>query len=213
MYFVWQERIVAHIGSHMKYSKARFLLGKNSTTYAETGGAATPNMLSRSRTASMQCVGLHLPLCFIGLVIAKMGIPATKRTPISAEEQTRSFIVEHVDARSMLDKNISEKEFQVQVIQLAKLNGFLCHHQLVPFRISRDGKPRAITEENTDPGIPDLILVRGHHVLYRELKTMKGKCSPDQERWAKALHRAGADYDLWRPSDWDEIVLTLTTLT
>jgi hypothetical protein len=49
-------------------------------------------------------------------------------------------------------------------------------------------------------GFPDLVIV-GDRVLYRELKTAKGKVSDAQAAWLHALVLAGQDACVWRPAD------------
>ena len=84
----------------------------------------------------------------------------------------------------------SEKEFQSSVIEVAEALGWLVYHP-------HDSRRSA-------PGFPDLVMVHERHgqVLYRELKTEKGKASKDQERWLGVLAAVGSDAGLWRPSDW-----------
>lgn len=89
---------------------------------------------------------------------------------------------------------ITEKQFQAQVMQLAKLRGWNCYH-------THDSRKSAA-------GFPDLVLVR-RKVLYAELKSEKGELSPEQERWIAALLEAGQEVYLWRPSDWPEIMKVL----
>lgn len=111
------------------------------------------------------------------------------------------------NGREMIDAAMSEKAFQKQVIQLAKMSGWKVHHQLVPY-VMRRGKPVALTEEGTDPGVPDLLLC--HPVrcvtLHVELKTEKGTLSKEQIAWRDALIAAKGIYYLWRPRDWEMIV-------
>lgn len=57
------------------------------------------------------------------------------------------------------------------------------------------------------PGFPDLVLV-GRRVLYRELKSTRGRLTSDQQKWLDRLTSAGADADVWRPADWPERILT-----
>ena len=47
-------------------------------------------------------------------------------------------------------------------------------------------------------GFPDMTIV-GQRVIYRELKTAKGRLTAAQWRWFDALVLAGADADVWRP--------------
>lgn len=52
----------------------------------------------------------------------------------------------------------------------------------------------------SEPGFPDLVLV-GRGVLYRELKTSKGRVTAAQQQWIDGLIRAGQDAAIWRPED------------
>ena len=49
-------------------------------------------------------------------------------------------------------------------------------------------------------GFPDLVIV-GDRVLYRELKTAKGKVTDAQAAWLHALVLAEQDACVWRPAD------------
>lgn len=52
-------------------------------------------------------------------------------------------------------------------------------------------------------GFPDLVCIRNGEILFRELKTMKGKCTPAQLQWLDALsHVERVSVGIWRPSDW-----------
>jgi hypothetical protein len=115
-------------------------------------------------------------------------------------------------ARAILDAAMSELELQKTILDLACRTGFLCHHQLVPYRRRADGV-HAIVEAGTTPGYPDLVLVHSGRllVLFVELKTEHGKLSPRQIEWRDAIRAAGGDWRLWRPSMWEvEIVPVLT---
>ena len=56
----------------------------------------------------------------------------------------------------------------------------------------------------SDPGLPDIIAVRGKRLIWRELKTQSGRLSVKQEEWRDKLLAAGADWALWRPFDWGD---------
>jgi hypothetical protein len=50
-------------------------------------------------------------------------------------------------------------------------------------------------------GYPDWTFAGPGGVLWRELKTMKGRPSADQTQWLEVLRSAGADAKVWRPAD------------
>jgi hypothetical protein len=99
----------------------------------------------------------------------------------------------------------TESQFQEQIIHLAQLQGWLVAH----FRPARtkDGWRTAVQADGQ--GFPDLVLVRGDRILYREIKSDTGVVSPFQIRWGEALGGAGGDWSIWRPKDWSTIVETL----
>jgi hypothetical protein len=56
------------------------------------------------------------------------------------------------------------------------------------------------------PGFPDLVCLRGSRVLVAEIKTMRGRVSPEQRDWLAAFELAGVESHLWRlPAAWAEI--------
>jgi len=102
----------------------------------------------------------------------------------------------------------SEAAFQSQVVELARLHGWLVQHT----RPAKVGD-RWLTPIQGQPGFPDLVLA--HHrrgVLFAELKTEKGRLSPAQRLWRDTLIDAGASWHLWRPSDFKQITETLGAL-
>lgn len=65
-----------------------------------------------------------------------------------------------------------------------------------------------------DPGMPDLVLLRGDwdgvicvsaRLMFRECKMEGNYLSTDQWKWEQELTKAGHDHGVWRPSDWDRI--------
>lgn len=88
----------------------------------------------------------------------------------------------------MMAGQMREKDLQSQVEKLARSCGWLVYH-------THDSR-------RSGPGFPDLVLVRGRRVLWRELKTMKGRASEHQLAWLGALGAAGQDAGIWRPLDW-----------
>lgn len=90
-------------------------------------------------------------------------------------------------------RRISEREFQAQVVQLARLCGWLVYH-------THDSRHSAA-------GFPDLVLVhpgRGE-VAYAELKVPPNDATPAQAAWLAALRAAGQRAALWTPADWKAI--------
>lgn len=49
-------------------------------------------------------------------------------------------------------------------------------------------------------GFPDLVIV-GHGILFRELKTAQGAVSADQSRFGRAITAGGGNWRVWRPAD------------
>ena len=89
---------------------------------------------------------------------------------------------------------MTEKAFQSQIIHYAKKQGWHVYH--------------TYDSRRSEPGFPDLVLVR-NKVLYRELKTDKGRLTASQQAWKESLTTAGADYEIWRPNQIQEIFVTL----
>ena len=105
-------------------------------------------------------------------------------------------------------KPITEAEFQQQVIQLAKLRGWLVHHTR-PARMKVRGVETYRTPIAGHAGFPDLVLARRGRVIYAELKAQAGQLREDQIRWRDAMcppeRQAFCGWFLWRPSDWATI--------
>lgn len=72
-------------------------------------------------------------------------------------------------------KPITEKQFMGQVIQLAKLFGWLIYH-------THDSR-RSVA------GFPDLILLRGGRLLVVELKVGKNRATADQQAWLREFSK------------------------
>ena len=104
---------------------------------------------------------------------------------------------------------ISEREFQQQVIELAQVMGWkVCH-----FRTAMNARGHYQTPVAADgAGWPDLVLVHpgSGRILFRELKSEKGRLADNQVEWGRDLEAAGCDWDVWRPKDLNEIAVTLS---
>lgn len=80
---------------------------------------------------------------------------------------------------------MTEAELEEHVRELCKGLGILRIH--------------VYNSRGTTPGVPDDVLVGPRGILWRELKTMKGKVSPAQHAMGEALLAAGQDFAVWRP--------------
>jgi hypothetical protein len=97
---------------------------------------------------------------------------------------------------------ITERDFQATVIDLARTYGWI-----VGFTYDA---------RKSEPGEPDLRMVRPPRVIFAELKTVKGRLTrgrwnksgnrwlPGQDEWQDALTLCpGIEYYLWRPDGLD----------
>ena len=80
---------------------------------------------------------------------------------------------------------MTEAELEEHVRELCKGLGILRIH--------------VYNSRGTTPGVPDDVLIGPRGVLWRELKTMRGKVTPAQRAMGEALHAAGQDWAVWRP--------------
>lgn len=88
-----------------------------------------------------------------------------------------------------------EDEFQRLVIELAHVYGWMAAH----FRPAMTKHGWRTPAGADGKGWPDLVLVHPKHgVIYAEVKSQKGRLSPDQIRWRDALVAAGQRWYLWR---------------
>lgn len=95
-------------------------------------------------------------------------------------------------AREELDAHVREADFQKQVIQVAERFGWLVYHTYDSRRCA--------------PGFPDLVLVKGSRVIFAELKSHRGRLTPEQKAWIEALERAEeVEAMVWKPKDWRNI--------
>ena len=119
---------------------------------------------------------------------------------------------------------LSETDFQRQIIDLARLQGWLVHHS----RPAQNRRSQWATPIQGDKGFPDLVLARAGRIIFAELKSEKGRLTVGQKAWIDQLRPALSDVDVrvklhetafrfrsffegyvWRPSDWPDIERTL----
>ena len=92
--------------------------------------------------------------------------------------------------RALIHTSMSEKDFQQQVVTMAHALGWKTYHTLYSIKSAL--------------GYPDLTMVstRQHRIIFAELKTEKGKISPNQAAWLEALRTPKlVEVYTWRPSD------------
>jgi hypothetical protein len=108
-------------------------------------------------------------------------------------------------ARAMLDLQVSEKQFQQQIVDLARLHSWRVYH---PWDSRRSAA-----------GWPDLVLARlcpsqrgvTTELLFLECKTERGRLTEAQRDWLFVLGAVpGVTARVVRPSDWPEIVALLS---
>lgn len=90
----------------------------------------------------------------------------------------------------MPDLPMTEAQLQATVLGICRWAGVLAYH-------THDSR-------RSQPGYPDLTIAGLHGLLFRELKTARGKVSKAQAMWGAMLREGGADWAVWRPADlWD----------
>lgn len=92
---------------------------------------------------------------------------------------------------------MTERDLREQVRELCKLFGWKMHFNWLSIHSPR--------------GFPDLFLanVEQKRVIVAELKTEKGKVTPEQEEWLAVLRACGIEAYVWRPSQFEEILARL----
>ena len=94
-------------------------------------------------------------------------------------------------------EHIPEADWQATVVDLARLAEWAVYH-------TRDSR-------GSEPGFPDLVLVRPPRLVVAELKTARGKLRREQRVWLHLLAGVpGVEVKCWRPADWADVVATLT---
>ena len=97
-----------------------------------------------------------------------------------------------------LNEPKNEKEFTSQVKFEARLQGWLTYH--------------TFDSRRSDPGFPDLCLVRDQRLIFAELKFKKGRVSEYQQEWLDRLDKICPPVEvyLWRyPDDVEKILKIL----
>lgn len=99
--------------------------------------------------------------------------------------------------------DITEREFQGQVVELAGICGWQVLH--VRRSIGTRGGKAGWQTTTSISGWPDLFMWKPGRVLAVELKREKGRLTEEQADVIRSLIDAGVPCEVWRPSDWDRI--------
>jgi len=92
---------------------------------------------------------------------------------------------------------VTEADLREQIRDLCKLFGWKMYFTWKSY--------------HSPKGFPDLVLANPEQkrIIYAELKSEKGKLTPQQEEWLEALAACGQEVYLWRPVDFEGIVEVL----
>ncbi len=103
-------------------------------------------------------------------------------------------MVTSAEYQHMVASQMSEKEWQAQVIELARSLGYVTYH--------------TYDSRRCEPGLPDLFLLRMDppRFVVIELKTTKGRLTKEQRIWLDGLRAAGIEAFVFRPNQWNELV-------
>lgn len=121
-------------------------------------------------------------------------------TTVGATHAGGSVVVNYEgSAMRMAQRQKPEEAWQKLVLEYAERGGWLRWY--IPDVMWRRAFVNQTPMQFGDRGFPDLLLVRGNQVLFRELKAKGGTLSDHQIIWRDALREAGADWDIWFPAD------------
>lgn len=103
---------------------------------------------------------------------------------------------------------ITEREFQAQVVELAHLLGWTVLH--VRRSVGRRNGVAGWQTTTSVIGWVDLFMWKPGRVVAAELKREKGRLTDEQADVIRSLTAAGVPCEVWRPSDWPRIKEVLT---
>ena len=97
---------------------------------------------------------------------------------------------------------VSEADWTCQVIEGAQRLGWRVFHARPALTAAGEWR---MDVQGDGAGFPYIILARGERMIAAELKSEDGRTMPAQEESLLALHDAGAETYIWRPSDKEEV--------
>lgn len=119
-----------------------------------------------------------------------MAMKRPRRIPTVAREQEKSSTASRAVVNGL--PALSEKRWQAQVVTLALLYGWSVFH--------------VFDSRRSQPGFPDLVLVKPPTIIFAELKTHNGKLRHAQVAWLDLLLACpGVQTYLWRPHNLPDV--------
>lgn len=94
-----------------------------------------------------------------------------------------------------MNPNASERDLQTAVVQLARIQGWQPYHTWTSIR--------------SEPGFPDLVLIRPPQILVVELKSATGKVTAAQRKWLDLFAACSVPALVVRPADFEELAARL----
>jgi hypothetical protein len=102
----------------------------------------------------------------------------------------------YADGVNAVARPLAERDFQRQVIALARLLGWKVYHPHL--------------SKWSERGWPDLAMVKPPRLILAELKRDGAKATDAQAEWLALLGACpGVEAYLWRPEDWDALQAVL----
>ena len=87
-------------------------------------------------------------------------------------------------------------QWEQTILEYLRLRGWVVAH----FRPAQTVKGWRTPVSADGKGFPDFVAVR-ERIVYIEAKGQYGKLTPEQKRWRQAIHQAGGEHHILRPSD------------
>lgn len=99
-------------------------------------------------------------------------------------------------------RSITEKEYQAQIMELARMMGWTVFHH---HDSRRQVRPGVFVGDKDAKGFPDLVLLRPPQMLVIEVKRELGKTTVEQDEWLRRWSDCGVRTIVARPSTWPEV--------
>lgn len=100
---------------------------------------------------------------------------------------------------------MTENDLLLGVLDLFRVLGWRTIH-IRPGRVAHGWKT---TVSGDGVGFVDVFAVRGDRLVGAELKSDRGRLTPEQADWLDALALAGVECHTWRPADYPDAIAEL----